>query len=223
VTWVLRSRSRKRWLVGDQQSSVEPLPEPVAGYLTTIALPDREVEPDDFRQTMGVFPSPVSIVTALDTEGVPRGLTCSAVCSLSMDPPALLVCVNRRNQSLRALQHSQGFVVNLLRAGRHEVSDVFASSSPTKFAGTKWQQSPASGLPVLAGDIVAYVDCRLQAEITAGSHVILVGLVRESRTSSEVDGPLVYWRRTYCRWTPPGSEAGQTAIVAPIPPSNEPA
>lgn len=155
---------------------------------------------ESFREAMRLVASPVSVVTALDERGIPRGLTCSAFCSLSMTPPSMLICVNHRNRSLEAIRHSGGFLLNLLRAGRMEVSDNFASSLPGKFANLVWWPSPASGLPLLADDALAYVDCGLQAEMPAGSHSILIGRVRASGTSFPDDGPLVYWRRSYGRW-----------------------
>jgi flavin reductase (DIM6/NTAB) family NADH-FMN oxidoreductase RutF len=171
---------------------------------TEILLPPSGVDTQAFRAAMGAFPSPVSVVTALDEQGIPRGLTCSAVCSLSMAPPSMLICVNRRNGSLQAIRCSGGFVINLLRADRREVSDLFASSSPAKFATTGWRRSEASGLPVLADGVLATVDCQLQAEIVAGSHVILVGLVRAPASYPATAGPLVYWQRRYGAWVPGG-------------------
>jgi flavin reductase (DIM6/NTAB) family NADH-FMN oxidoreductase RutF len=167
---------------------------------TTIPMPTPDADAESFRETMRFMASPISIVTALDEQGYPRGLTCSALCSLSMAPPSLLICVNRQNRSLDAIRHSGGFMVNLLKAGRAETSDTFASSLPTKFANTKWQPSPISGLPLLPGDALAYVDCGLQAEIDTGSHAILVGLVRGSETTAPGEGPLVYWCRNYGQW-----------------------
>jgi flavin reductase (DIM6/NTAB) family NADH-FMN oxidoreductase RutF len=169
---------------------------------TTIPMPDPAVNADGFRAAMRLVPSPVSIVTANDEQGMPRGLTCSAVCSLSMAPPSMLVCVNRRNHSLDAIRTSGGFMVNLLRAGCDETSETFASPSASKFASTPWRPSPVSGLPIVL-DALAFVDCGLQAEIHAGTHAILIGLVRGSGTSGEDDGPLVYWRRSYGRWAAP--------------------
>jgi flavin reductase (NADH) len=169
---------------------------------TEIPFPMHDIDSAEFKATMGVFPAAVSVVTALDGEGVPRGLTCSAVCSLSMDPPSMLICVNRRNKSLKAIKESAGFVVNLLRAGRRELSDLFASPSPDKFGGTDWQPSPASGLPLLARDALAFVDCALRSEIHAGSHAVLIGQVRESGVAEPSEGPLVYWRRNYGQWSP---------------------
>jgi flavin reductase (DIM6/NTAB) family NADH-FMN oxidoreductase RutF/acyl carrier protein len=137
----------------------------------------------------------------MDEHGIPRGLTCSALCSLSMAPPSMLICVNRRNRSLDAIRHSKGFMVNLLRAGRTEMSEIFASAAPSKFVNTDWQPSPSSGLPFLIRDALAFVDCGLQAEIEVASHAILIGLVRGSGTGAADGGPLVYWRRSYGRWS----------------------
>ncbi|MCK9897081.1 flavin reductase family protein [Frankia sp. AgB32] len=165
---------------------------------------------DAFRSMMSLFPAPVSVVTALDDHGRPRGLTCSAVCSLSMDPPLLLACVNRRNRSLEAIRRSGGFVVNLLRAEQHAVSDTFASASPNKFDGVGWEPSPVSGLPVLA-DAAVSIDCHLHAEVFAGTHTIVIGLVRRS-AGAEAD-PLVYWRRRYGTWS--GAPTGVTTDQQP--------
>lgn len=165
---------------------------------------------DAFRRAMGAFPSPVAVVTALDAGGLPRGLTCSAVCSVSMAPPLLLVCVNQRSGSLDAIRESGGFVVNLLREGRHAVSEIFASPSPHKFAAVEWLPAAGSGLPLLVNDITAFVDCGLHAEIIAGTHAILIGSVRLSGRP-DGNGPLVYHDRAYGRWTPyetPGRGTG---------------
>ncbi|WP_433889051.1 flavin reductase family protein [Streptomyces sp. CA-111067] len=177
---------------------------PMATMTSEIPLMGPVADAQDFRQTMGSFPTPVAVVTALDSDGVPRGLTCSAVCSVSMDPPSMLVCVNRRNGSLDAIRHSGGFVINLLCDDRQHVSDVFASASPQKFADAEWQPSPISGLPHLHDDSLAFVDCRLQAEIVAGSHAILIGTVRSSGAGGRTpdSGPLVYYARSYGRWAP---------------------
>ena len=170
-------------------------------YRTAIRLPEPSVPREQFRGVMRMFPSAVSVVTALDACAAPRGLTCSAVTSLSMDPPTMLVCVNQANGSLSAIRRSGGFVVNLLRAGSEAVSEVFASASADKFGALAWRPSPGSGLPWLAEDTLAFVDCRLVAEVAAGSHAILVGLVTHGDLASATgDGPMVYWGRRYGRW-----------------------
>jgi flavin reductase (DIM6/NTAB) family NADH-FMN oxidoreductase RutF len=174
-------------------------------YTTELDVPAPAAFGDDFRRVMSAFPSGVSVVTARDEKGLPRGLTCSSLCSLSMDPPMMLACVNRRNGSLAAIRASGGFAVNLLRAGRGVVSDEFASASEDKFARVRWRPSPRSGLPWLLDDSLAFVDCRLVADLAAGSHTILVGLVVDGRDVAEEGGdstpgddrPLVHWRRRY--------------------------
>lgn len=171
-------------------------------YTTELDVPAPAALTDDFRRVMSAFPSGVSVVTARDAEGRPRGLTCSSLCSLSMDPPMMLACVNRRNGSLAAIRASGGFAVNLLRAGRSAVSAEFASASADKFARVRWRPSPRSGLPWLLDDSLAFVDCRLVADLAAGSHTILIGLVVDGRdvpeeSAAEEDRPLVHWRRRY--------------------------
>jgi len=180
---------------------------PTATMTSVIPLLGPVADAHAFRETMGSFPTPVAVVTALDSDGIPRGLTCSAVCSVSMDPPSMLVCVNRRNGSLDAIRQSGGFVINLLCEDRQQLSDIFASASPQKFAHADWKPSPASGLPLLHSDALAFVDCRLQAELVAGSHAILIGTVRSSGGGSTPEsGPLVYYDRNYGRWAPATSD-----------------
>lgn len=174
-------------------------------YTTELDVPAAAALGDEFRRVMSAFPSGVSVVTARDAEGRPRGLTCSSLCSLSMDPPMMLACVNRSNGSLAAIRASGGFAVNLLRAGSSAVSEEFASASADKFARVRWRPSPRTGLPWLLDDTLALVDCRLVADLAAGSHTILIGLVVDGRDVPEDsatgeaadDHPLVHWRRRY--------------------------
>jgi flavin reductase (NADH) len=181
-------------------------------YTAELDVPAPAAFGDDFRRVMSAFPSGVSVVTARDAEGRPRGLTCSSLCSLSMDPPMMLVCVNRRNGSLAAIRSSGGFAVNLLRDGRGAVSEEFASASADKFARVRWRPSPRTGLPWLLDDSLAFVDCWLTADLAAGSHTILIGLVVDGRDMPAQSGtgrtaedrPLVYWRRRYHGFSPTG-------------------
>jgi flavin reductase (DIM6/NTAB) family NADH-FMN oxidoreductase RutF len=169
-------------------------------YRTEIEMPGPAVPSDQFRQIMKIFPSAVSVVTTRDGQGRPRGLTCSAICSLSMDPPTMLICVNRRNGSLAAIRESGGFVINLLRSGRRGISEMFASASSDKYAELTWQPGPSSGMPWLPDDALAYVECRVIADMAAGSHAILLGLVTGGQANTADEGPLVYWHQSYGRW-----------------------
>jgi flavin reductase (NADH) len=176
-------------------------------FRATVGLPSAsaQVDLDRFRETMGAFPAAVSVITALDEGGDPRGLTCSAFCSLSLEPPLVLACVNQRNGSLRAIRHSEGFVVNLLRSGSDDLSARFASAATDKYDGVAWHAGRESGLPHLR-DAVAHVDCELAADIAAGTHAILIGRIRacgaeDPGPSEHATSPLVYWRRAYGCWS----------------------
>lgn len=177
-------------------------------FRTTVAMtaaPDGldDVDPEAFRETMGSFPAAVSVLTTHDDTGTPRGLTCSALCSLSADPPLVLACVNQRNGSLQAIRHSQGFVVNLLRQDGDQLSARFASSRADKHIGIDWSASETSGLPFLGDAAIAHIDCRLVADIGAGTHAILIGAIRTCSSASADDddrSPLVYWQRSYGCW-----------------------
>jgi flavin reductase (DIM6/NTAB) family NADH-FMN oxidoreductase RutF len=130
-----------------------------------------------------------------------------------MDPPMMLVCVNRRNHSLEAIRASSGFTVNLLRVDSGPISALFASPSPDKFSLLSWRPSPVSGLPWLYADALAFVDCRLVADVAAASHAILIGLVTDvhsdiSENGQQAGGPLVYWRRHYGGWSAPAFSIG---------------
>jgi flavin reductase (DIM6/NTAB) family NADH-FMN oxidoreductase RutF len=168
-----------------------------------IVMPEPAVPREVFRQVMLRYPSAVNVITALDSSGEPRGLTCSAVCSLSMEPPAILACLNERNGSLAAVRESGCFAVNLLRDDRGHVSDTFASPSPDKYRDLIWRPGPATGMPWLYDDALAYVECRLVADLTAGTHAILIGLVAGGIADSDGAGPLLYWDQQYGRWAKP--------------------
>lgn len=169
-------------------------------FRTEVPSAPCRVDGASFRDVMASLPTAVSVVTAIDPDGAPRGLTCSAVCSVSADPPQVLVCINQRNGSLAAIRHSGAFVVNVLGSTSAGLSDQFASSAAEKFGDVEWRPAPHSGLPVLVGTAHAFIDCELTADITAGSHAILVGAVQACGTDLDSMHPLLYWRRAYGTW-----------------------
>ena len=91
-----------------------------------------------FFQIMSAFPTGVAIVTTLEPDGTPRGLTTNAVTSVSADPPILLVCVDRDSRTLPALRQSRRFVVNFMRDDHAEICELFASKAEDKFASVAW-------------------------------------------------------------------------------------
>jgi flavin reductase (DIM6/NTAB) family NADH-FMN oxidoreductase RutF len=146
---------------------------------------------------MAGFPSGVVVVTALGDGGAPFGLTVSAFCPVSLEPPLILVCVDRTSNTLPALRRSGAFTVNILAAGHQELARRMATKSPQKFSGLTWRPAPVEGCgPVLEEHISAFACCAVERELEAGDHLIflgrvLTGGVRDGRT------PLLYHRRAF--------------------------
>jgi len=168
-----------------------------------------EVDGATYRSIMASFPSGVAIVTTGDADGRPSGFTATSVCSVSADPPIVLVSVDTTSRTLPTLRRTGRFVVNVMRAGRGELGARFASKEDDKFAGVAWCATP-TGLPVLAADALAWAECATVGEIEAGDHVIL--LARVEGGSASADGlPLVYFDRRFGSWI----DAADQAACAP--------
>ncbi|KUL39445.1 flavin reductase family protein [Actinoplanes awajinensis] len=158
------------------------------------------LEPATFRSVMSAFPSGVTVVTTLGADGAPLGVTCSATCSVSLEPPLLLVCLNRNSRVLSALVDRGQFIVNFLRDSRERTSSLFASSTMNRFETARWQPSRRGGLPLLSADSLAHAECDVAGVIDAGDHTIVVGAAVDGGVHDEASGPLMYWRRRYGRW-----------------------
>jgi flavin reductase (DIM6/NTAB) family NADH-FMN oxidoreductase RutF len=161
--------------------------------------PDGCVDKATFFAIMAAFPTGVTVVTTLDEYGEPKGLTSNAVCSVSAEPPLLLVCVDKRSNTLPALRLSKKFVVNYLAAGRGELSNLFASKEPDKFVNVAWWPAH-NGMPWMHVDSLAYAECSTVQEIEAGDHIILLARVEDGQPPAPSTRPLMYFRRTYGTW-----------------------
>jgi flavin reductase (DIM6/NTAB) family NADH-FMN oxidoreductase RutF len=160
------------------------------------------VDRDTFLEIMASYPAGVAIVTTRDADGTPRGLTTTAVSSVSADPPLLLVCVDRTSRTLPALRAGGRFVVNFLREGRAELARLFASKRDDKFEHVVWRPS-ASGIPVLEDDALAWAECVIVQELEPGDHVVLLAHLEEGAGApSDEDAPLMYYRRSWGVWRP---------------------
>jgi flavin reductase (DIM6/NTAB) family NADH-FMN oxidoreductase RutF len=151
---------------------------------------------EDFFAIMSAFPTGVAIVTTLDDRGEPKGLTTNAICSVSAEPPLLLVCVDRTSRTLHALRHARRFVVNFMSDGRADLCALFASKADDKFAGVRWEPGLGGG-PCLTEDALAYAECLTQEEVEAGDHLVLIGLVEAGRPPHPERAPILYYRRAY--------------------------
>ncbi len=167
-----------------------------------------------FFDIMASFPSGVAIVTTADADGAPYGLTTTALASVSADPPTLLVCVDLGSRTLPVLRASGRFVVNFMRAGRGDLSLLFASKAEDKFARVAWRRSE-SGLPLLEHDVLAWAEVETEQELEVGDHVVLIGRVQDGSALEHGLAPLMYYRRSWGVWTPT-HEVGEAESMRPI-------
>ncbi|MEZ0095345.1 flavin reductase family protein [Streptacidiphilus sp. EB129] len=159
-----------------------------------------QVEPAVFRAVMGSLAAGVSIVTCLDEDAAPRGLTCTAVCSVSAAPPLLLVCIQQNSSTLDAIHHSGAFAVNLLAGGTEKLAMTFARNVPERFAQVDWAPGERTGAPVLART-AAWAECLLTHSRRMGDHQLVVGRVVRGGSRPE-QLPLVYWRSQFAEVLP---------------------
>ena len=124
------------------------------------------------RKIMGQFATGVTVVTT-DGEAGPHGLTANAVASLSLDPPLVLVAVDKRAHSLDYLKKNRCFAVNILRLDQEEISRRFATPGPKDFTGLNITTA-GTAAPILT-DCLAFVDCRVVEILPGGDHEIFVG------------------------------------------------
>jgi flavin reductase (NADH) len=182
---------------GTPTGPTTPVPA-VAATHPTRTRPD--VEPAEFRTLMASFPSGVAVVTATGRAGRPWGMTCSSVCSVSLDPPTLLVCLRAGSVTLAALLQHSAFTVNFLHDGAQDTAELFASGAPDRFDRVTWRAGPGGpGLPEAAH---AIADCRVVAAESVGDHVVVFGGVFGIEQSAG-HRPLLYGRRTYASFPSP--------------------
>lgn len=158
--------------------------------------PDRKTLPeavdgDSFRAVLGSVATPVTVVTTLDGER-PHGTTVSAFSSLSLDPPLIVVSLDRDSDLLAALHETDRFGVNVLHAGQATHALSFARKGADKFDQVDWEEH--HGLPRLP-EATAWIACRAVDRFPGGDHVLVTGLV-EHAERSELP-PLLYRDRGF--------------------------
>ena len=151
------------------------------------------VTPHEFRAALSRFPSGVTVVTSVDQTGVRHGITVTAFSSVSLEPPLILVCIEKTTGSHAAIFETGKFVVNILAAGQDGLSRRFSLPSADKFDGVKVRPG-VGGVPVL-DDALVVLECGLRNAFDGGDHTVFVG---DAETVSIRDGsPLVYFHGSY--------------------------
>jgi flavin reductase (DIM6/NTAB) family NADH-FMN oxidoreductase RutF/DNA-binding GntR family transcriptional regulator len=153
------------------------------------------VHKDVFREVIGRFASGVTVITTT-VDGTDYGTTASAVSSLSMDPPMLLVCLNESSETKRAIGEAGRFVVNILGEGQGDLAYQFATKSDSKFEGVAIERSKLE-LPAIAG-CLAHIHCRVAEAVRGGTHTVFLGEVEAA--SADEGAPLTYFRGQFGRF-----------------------
>jgi flavin reductase (DIM6/NTAB) family NADH-FMN oxidoreductase RutF len=151
---------------------------------------------EGFTDAMAGLASGVCVVTTA-VEGVPAGLTTTAVMSVSLEPPLVAVGVDRSSRTLGVLRTARRFAVHVLAHDREQVARTFASKSADKFAGRR-VHAGAHGVPVLPEDARHVLECETWSEVEAGDHVLVIGRVAGVHASRPDDGrALVHFERSF--------------------------
>ena len=144
------------------------------------------IEKGFFRQVAGQFATGVTVVTTC-SQGKPAGITVNAFCSVSLEPPLVLVCIDLISLTLPVIRESGSFAVNILTNEQEEFSRCFAGSTEERyehFCHASFHIA-ATGAPII-DDVLAFIDARVVAEYPAGDHVIFLGQVEAMGTNGHV-------------------------------------
>ena len=150
----------------------------------------------DFRNAIGHFATGVTVITSVGADGQPVGTTASAVSSLSLDPPLVLVCFDRASRTLEAVTAHGAFAVNVLGARQQHLSANFARRGLAAVWDEVRHRRGRTGSPRLDG-VIAALECTVEHRLDGGDHEIVVGRVREVETAEGDAAPLIYWRGRY--------------------------
>ncbi len=155
----------------------------------------RTFDPAAFRHVIGHFTTGVAVITTCH-DGRPHGMTASAVCSLSLEPPMLLVCASLRSPTQAAILAAGSFAVNILGEAQDDVATRFAGPRADKFAGVPYRRGTMLGLPLLSGAL-ARIECEVTESVVGGTHRVFLGAVRDAEV--EAGSPLAYYRGRFGR------------------------
>jgi len=159
-------------------------------------MADASIDSREFRNTMGLFATGVTVVTARVGQQR-RGMTANSFTSVSLHPPLLLVCVDNGASMHPMLEVAESFAVNILAGDQRAASDAFARHGQNEAVmnGIPFHDGPL-GSPILE-DVMAWVECRVQERYAGGDHTIVVGRVEAMATERGDVDPLLYFSGGY--------------------------
>lgn len=156
----------------------------------TLSGPDQTLS----RHVLGHYPTGVAVVTAMTGDG-PMGLSMNSFTSVSLEPPLVLFCPALSSSTWPMLRTADSIAINVLSAGQEEVSRLFASRVPDRFADIAWLRG-TNGAPLLM-DALGWLECTVEAEYPAGDHTVVVARIDRMGVHDEIADPLVYFRGAY--------------------------
>lgn len=152
------------------------------------------MDPYQFRQLCGRFATGIAIVTTTDATGNPAGMTVNSFTSVSLDPPLVLVAIDRAATMHAVLAAASGWAVNILEAHQEALARRFAAGLPDRFEGVGWRPGPTGD--VLLDGSLAQLWCTSEAAVPAGDHSVFLGRVVGGE-AAEHGRPLLYYRGGY--------------------------
>jgi flavin reductase (DIM6/NTAB) family NADH-FMN oxidoreductase RutF len=151
------------------------------------------IDPDTFRAALGRFASGVTVVTTRDDDGHDHGMTVSALCSASLEPPLVLACIGHEASMHSAMMQVEHFGVSILAAGQEQLARRFADQRSDRFEGVGFTRGQLG--VALIDDALAHLECVVVDRHEAGDHTIVIGRVEAA--ASHRGTPLAYYRGGY--------------------------
>jgi flavin reductase (DIM6/NTAB) family NADH-FMN oxidoreductase RutF len=146
-----------------------------------------------FRTLMACFATGVAVVSALDHTGAPQGATVSSFCSVSLDPPLVLVCLSRNSRTLEAMRLHQLMGISFLSRDQAWIARLFALDVGSKFRRVAYRNG-RFGTPLLS-EALGHAECEVIRCLDLGDHTAVVGLVVAGTVHEHA--PLLHFRRQY--------------------------
>ncbi|MFK7964713.1 MAG: flavin reductase family protein [Burkholderiaceae bacterium] len=162
------------------------------------ARQDAPIDTKAFRTAMGCYATGVTVVTTLNSDGHPVGLTVNSFNSVSLEPALVLWSLSRTSDSLSVFNENNTFAVNVLSADQLALCQRFASKMDDRFHGVDWTPG-LNGVPVLSGSVASF-ECKTVQRIPGGDHEIMLGQVH--RVASSDLPALVYRQGSFGQLTP---------------------
>jgi len=154
-----------------------------------------QIDPRQFRDALGRYPTGVTVITARDGEGNPVGMTVNSFAAVSLDPPLILWSIDNDSALYRVFTQATHFAVHILRSDQRQLSHDFSSEDPAHFAATGYDTG-VENLPLLKS-YAALLQCEVGNRHEEGDHVIMIGRVLE--LENRVAEPLVFCAGQYCK------------------------